>query len=902
MSPNGDRNHESPVHPGDTVGPYEIRDELGHGGMGVVFRAHDSRMDRNVALKFPWADLAEHPRARKRFLREIKNASRLAHRNIVPVLDSFEHAGLPCLVMPLIKGENLSDLLLHRGKLPPLEAIQLATQLANAIDYAHREGVLHRDVNPRNILLGDDRCPMLSDFGLSRTIERKGDHAHTSGQTTTLTEKGAAMGTPHYMPPEQALGKTADERSDLYALGAVIYEMCTGTAPFAQRTEGAVLLEAILHQVPDPLSRYASGIPGELDRIVQKLLQKRAKERYQSAADLLVDLRSLQRRLEADEYNTDHGITPVPEPAYRTLPLVFGLVSVALIAATFTWIVIRDPDRLPEGDPIPITRTAWWEGEPVLSPDGERLAFTSNVNGNLDVLISDLNGGEPLVVTRDPATDRSPVWLQDGAGILFVSDRTGSDCIWKTGPLGGEATLMIESATDPALSPDGRWIAFARLTPPATYKRILIANLENLEEWRWLTEETLRDHAQPAWSPDGASICYSEWGELRIVPVAGGAPASVTETAGWDCDPAWSANQQHIYFTSYRAGPLSIWRVRVKDGRVQRVTLGSGFEHHPNVSKDGRCLAYATGTSRHEIVIHDLQTGDERAIPGLTLGRAPAFSPSLDQIVFTAWGRGNHATLWVQPLEDLQPSGPPRPLLEQSGVSSQAVFSPDGRWIAYFRVDAGKRDIWIVPAHGGRPARLTEHDGLDAHPAWSPDGTRIAFLSDRDGSPRIYTAPVKDGARTADCEPLSPAGLSAFDPVWARDGSRVAFSVSTQNGYSAWTVNADGGNAREIPASNGAQRKRWAPDDESLLISGLWEGETMSLRRIAAAPGDQDLQDDQEARNDQDDQHLQNVALTFGGSDAAGYFDLSSDGRFVVYERENPQGDVWVLKTTKQPY
>ena len=828
MSPNGDRNHESPVRPGDTVGPYEIRDELGHGGMGVVFRAHDSKMDRDVALKFPWADLAQHPRAQKRFLREIKNASRLSHRNIVPVLDSFDHAGLPCLVMPLIKGENLSDHIVHRGKLPPIEAIRLATELANAVDYAHREGVLHRDVNPRNILLGDDRCPLLSDFGLSRTLDREGDHGHTSARTTTLTEKGAAMGTPHYMPPEQALGKKADERSDLYSLGAVLYEMCTGTAPFAQRTEGAVLLEAILHQVPDPLSRYASGIPGELDRIVQKLLQKRASERYQSAAELLVDLRSLQRRLEADEYNTDHGITPVPASPYQVLPLVFGLVSVALIAATFTWILLRDPDRIPEGDPIPVTRTAWWEGEPVLSPDGERLAFTSNVNGDLDVMISDLKGGEPLLVTRDPASDRSPVWLQDGGGILFVSDRTGSDCIWKTGPLGGEATLLIETATDPALSPDGRWIAFAKLTPPSTYRRIMIANLENMEEWRWLTDETLRDHAGPAWSPDGSSICYSEWGELRIVPVSGGDPVSVTETAGWDCDPAWSANQQHIYFTSYRDGPLSIWRVRVKDGRVRRVTLGSGFEHHPNVARDGSRLAYATGTSRHEIVIHDLQTGTERPIPGLTLGRGPAFSPSLDQLVFTAWGRGNHATLWVQPLENMRPTGSPRPLLEQTGVSSQAVFSPDGKWIAYYRVDEGRRDVWVVAAHGGRPVRLTDYEGLDAHPAWSPDGTRIAFLSDRDGSPCIWTAPIKDGARTDDCVPLSPPGLSAFDPVWASDGSRVAFSVSTQDGYSAWVVDAGGENAREIPASNGAQRKRWAPDGKSLLMSGLWEDDTMS--------------------------------------------------------------------------
>lgn len=339
----------TPAEPGTVIGHYQVLGELGRGGMGVLYRARDLKLDREVALKRPYPSLVPDLAQRQRFEREARAAAQLAHPHIVPIFEVLEQDGVPWLAMELVHGRSLRSLLELGEPLPLSEVLRHAEAMAGALSAAHARGILHRDVNPKNIMVTTDGRALLTDFGLARvTRDRNPDSDSTETQENEVTRAGAVLGTPGYMSPEQALGRPVDPRSDLFCLGAVLYEMCTRERAFSASGSGNVL-DAVLHHDPPPITRVRTDAPPELDRIVRKLLSKEAEERYQDAADVVADVRSLRRQVEWERFGSGRS-QPAAEPARPRRRQRVVATAVAIVGVLAAWFVLR-PGRVDQFNP-----------------------------------------------------------------------------------------------------------------------------------------------------------------------------------------------------------------------------------------------------------------------------------------------------------------------------------------------------------------------------------------------------------------------------------------------------------------------------------------------------------------------------------------------------------------------
>ncbi len=886
-----DEDPKTRIHaPGQTVRHYELLDEIGRGGMGIVYRARDRDLPREVALKRPLPEFLDSGDLRRRFLREGRAASRISHPNIVPVLEAFEENGVPWIVFQLVEGVSLRDLLAREGKLPLATALTYAEELASGLQAAHDHGVVHRDVNPKNILVDSSGRALLTDFGLARLMAGSQEMGSGATDTVGVTSTGAVMGTPRYMAPEQILGRPVDARTDIFALGAVLYEICAG-APAFQSTSQTGLAGEILHREPLPIGRYSYEVPGELERIIRKCLAKQPEERYQSARELIADLRTVHKQVEFREYSETHP-QRLPLKPHRLRRLGFLTAgALALAAAGFAlWRFLPTRDAsLPfaRARPIQVTSFDSWESEPALSPDGGRVAYVSDISGNLDLYAIGVTGGSPIALTDHAASDRSPAWLPDGSAVLFVSNRLGADGVWKTGQLGGPPTLVLENARDPAVSPDGRLLAFAREDSSGA-TRVLVTSLEDPGQATDLTGpgHGLWAQRQPAWSPDGKRICYAAYDGLWQVPSGGGRPQRILAGSDMDQEPCWSPDGRRIYFASYRGGNLALWSVPATGGEPQRVTMGAASETHPSLAGEGKRLAYCTQGVEYRMVLRDMAGGAESVLPGFRHDWMPSLSPAGDALVFVSDRWGAELDLWLQPLVDGRPHGEPLRLTDHPGSASHPAVSPDGKWIAYYRILEEERDIWMLPIEGGSPRRFTAEPGPDIHPAWSPDGGSIAYSSERGGSACIWIQGVADGTPRGIPLALSGSGPSAQAPAWSPDGGSIAYTASLDGGTEVFVIAVDPSAApRAVTRGAGASRVRWDPEGRALFVSGSWGSMERTLKRVSLEDGSVRPID---------------PPVLFGSRDPAGFFDVARDGRSLVWCSEVKDGDIWVLDATAE--
>jgi Tol biopolymer transport system component len=529
-----------------------------------------------------------------------------------------------------------------------------------------------------------------------------------------------------------------------------------------------------------------------------------------------------------------------------------------------------------------VTRDLDWEGEPMISPDGTRVVYVSNSSGNSDVYVKDVLSSSILRLTNDEAMDFAPTWFPDGSAVAFVSERNGPRSVWKVGQFGGGATLLLSDAEYPAISPDGTRIAFSR-TDGSAELRIWVAPLTDLARATKLTgsEHGLWDHKHVAWSPDGRTLSYSSQANLWVVPASGGTPRRLTLGNDGVGDSAWSSDGEYIYYDSWREGTLALWRIRRTGGTPRRLTQGTGFESEPSVSVDGSRFGYSTGDPGSGAVIADLDTGDQTTVGLMRSILLASLSPDGSRMVFVSERWDRRAELAEQSLDDGAPAGPPRRLTNQEGDATHPTYSPDGRWIAYYLIEgAEERDIWIIPSGGGQPVRFTDEPGRDVLPAWSPDGTRIAFMSQRAGTRDVWVAPVEDGMPTGEPTRLTNGSVAATFPVWSPDGSEIAF-IGVKNGHlGIWIVPAGGvGQPRLLTDGVDATNIRWDAGTGNILAAATCGEERRSLWTISPVTGDVAPLE---------------PAIVFGSERAYGTFDVSSQGRLVVFSLDDPTGDVWV--------
>lgn len=729
------------LEPGTRVGAYEILSPIAAGGMGEVYRARDSKLHRDVAVKVLPTHLSESSEALARFEREARAVAALSHPNILAIHDFGKDHDVVFAAMELLEGTTLRERL-REGPLPPRKAVEIAGQVAEGLAAAHEKGIVHRDLKPENLFLTRDGRVKVLDFGLAKTQALTRETAATTPVSgdTAVTGAGAVLGTVGYMSPEQVRGLPADHRSDIFSLGVVLHEMLSGERPF-QRETPAETLTAILREDPPPLAEVRPPLPPAIVRIVAHCLEKDAEGRFQSARDLAFALASFSQASLSGSLVTPAVVERVKgQPASRWVGLAVLVLAVA--AATFEVGRRRSPSSPVSAAFRQLTDLPGVEASPCLSPDGKTLLFVSRVAGNADVYLQRVGGHNPMNLTKDcEKDDTSPAFSRDGERIAFRSECEGGG-IFIMGATGETRRRVTDFGQDPSWSPDGRRLVVATEPTfhPLARRTLGVGELWVVEVATGEKRQLSRgDAMQPSWSPGGHRIAY--WGlrggsgqrDLWTVPAGGGEAVEVTNDEAVDWNPVWSPDSRYLYFCSGRAGTMNLWRVPIHEqtgrvsGMAEPVTTPARWSGWVSLSQDGRQLAFA-----------DL---DERS----TLYRA-ALDPTRGALV-----------------------GSPSPVPVGSRLIWHHALSRDGQWVAF--TSGGLHEhVFVVRVDGTGYRQLTDDASRNRGPEWSPDGGRIAFHSDRGGRYELW-AIHPDGSGL---ERLASAPGGMYFSLWSPEGTRVA--------------------------------------------------------------------------------------------------------------------------------
>jgi len=866
---------------GASLGPYRIVALLGSGGMGEVYLAHDTRLDREVAVKILPRSFAGDAGHASRFEREAKTLASLNHPNILAVHDYGQHEDFSYLVTERLEGMTLQEHLAS-GPLSPRAAVRIGVQVAQGLAAAHEKGIVHRDLKPSNVFITRDGRTKILDFGLARFSEREEIPREDQSEVVTaecVTTPGTIIGTVGYMAPEQVRGKKTDPRSDVFSFGVILYEMLAGRRPFQGRSEADVLA-SILKEDPPSINQADAYVPPVLEALVRRCLNKDPARRYASG-------REVWRALDAATGDVSKDPTPAPRPARRNLlaPAAGGLFAVMAVVGVLLvfWLRAKPAEKgLPQFQPHQVTSLAGWSSQPAVSPDGMAVAFTVENEKGSDILIQDIRGGTPLKLTSNGGSNRDPTWFPDGSAIAFTAEQGSRESIWKVPRFGGTPVLLIPNAREPAVSLDGRRIAFARVSP-GQFRHIAVADLAALQDVRVLTgnRDGMWDLGHPAWSPDGKTLCYQDHNDLWLVPTGGGRARKLTDDDPNDTCPVWSPDGRHVYFSSFREGTTAIWRIDVGSRKLDRVTTGSSSEQSPSLSRNGRCLVYDTQTNKMSGFVVDRRTGRRWPLPRSQYLGEPSVSPAGRDVVFCSNLEGR-INLWRMSLKNGEPSGWPQRLLETEGTCSHAAYSPDGRWIAYQVMRGGLRDVWVMPAGGGVPVKFTTVGGMNAQPEWSPDGGRISFISDRSGTYQVWAAPFKDGTRAGNAVQITRGWKVQGSQTWSPRGDRIAYITEDAAGCDLWVAPVSGKSpVVRLTHRVGANFAYWDRMTGTILLSALWSGHHYTLKAVPPDGGTP--------------RPVTNTASSDPRADVL-EIDASLDGRlFAVVERES-EGEVWALQ------
>src|SRR3990172_1277552 len=779
---------------------YEIREELSRGGMGIVYRALDVKLEREVALKILLPDLVKNEVRKRRFIQEAKAAAALKHPNIAVIYEIDDAEDETFIAMELIEGWKLSDLL-ARERLSISRATAMAVEILEGLSRAHEKGIVHRDLKPANLMVTEDGHVKIIDFGLAKLVERvtsvndADSDAHTKVKGDT--QEGQVLGTVAYMSPEQARGQTVDHRTDLFTFGIVFYEMLTGETPF-QGSSAVETMSAIINQPAPPVSRSVKGPLAEaLSRIVERCLEKDPEDRYQTAKDLLSEVRRVRRDSESGARVADISAAPGRR---RVLGwALLGLGAFAVLAYSLLRLV-GGPAPLPRfTHPIQVTLALGVEEYPSWSPDGQTLAYQSNQAGNWDIWLTQVGSGQHLNRTEDhEGDDYNPSWSPDGREIAFISNRGGGGAYVMSPLTGSPRKVAVLAERSPQWSSDGTQLAYVA----GEGFQAEVLSLASGESRRFPLPGSGISLWDLSWSPDGRFFVYldgpggaqnTQITQLWLVRVDGEA-IPITNGKWNDQSPSWSKDGKYLYFVSNRGGAMDLWRQEIGDGVVmgepEPLTAGVGMRT-AFLSPDGTKLAYSRGRRVGNLWRVPIR-GDAPATWGdaeqLTFDEAQVefadVSPDGTLIALSSDRAGNPA-LWLMPAG----GGEMQQLTTDPTPDWLPRFSPDGSRLAFYAYRSGNRDLWVMPASGGQAKQITRNPGQDFYPSWSPDGSSLVFWSVRDGNEDIY-AIAFDGSGEKRLTDDSAADRS---PAISPDGAWIVFWSFRGGSGAVWRMPREGG-------------------------------------------------------------------------------------------------------------
>jgi eukaryotic-like serine/threonine-protein kinase len=748
---------------GQTIGHYEILEKLGEGGMGVVYKAHDTHLDRFVAVKVLPPGKVADPDRKRRFVQEAKAASALNHPGIVHVYDIADEKDVDFIAMEFVAGRTLARLIGRKG-LGLSEALNYAIQAADALAGAHAAGIIHRDIKPSNIMVTDDGRVRILDFGLAKLIEVAAPDVSAEGATLPLadrprTDAGMIVGTVAYMSPEQAEGKRVDARSDIFSFGTVLYEMVTGTRAF-RGDSSASTLAAVLSTDPTPPSQIVVDLPRDAERIILRCLRKDAARRFQTMADLKVELEDL--KIESDSRRS--AATAPARALRRRRWLQLAAVAAPLVGIA-AWYWLRNPPApLPPPTVVSLTSYVGDETGPSFSPDGAQVAFGWNGErqNNWDIYVKLVGSVEALRLTTNPAVDQDPAWSPDARQIAFLRLRPGEPRadIYLISPLGGPERRVADfrPARAPAIawSPDGRWLAVAERESPGS-NGVFLVPVERGEKRRLTSNAADIDHC-PAFSSDGRFLAYASCSARQSCDVhlleldpdyrPKGQPRRLTHQSVFMTGIAWARDARFLIYsasTEAESNPY-LWRASVSgSAKPERLEVAGPQALFPATSRSANRLAFSRGVVDEDIWRFEPGAPPRSFISSTRDERNPQFSSDGRKIAFSS-SRSGLMEIWVCDRDGANPVQ----LTDRLG-SFQATprWSPDSHWIAFSsRSENGIRSIYVVDAAGGQPRRVTPPED-DAHiPSWSRDGSWIYCTSNRSGRSEIWRVPAAGGAST----------------------------------------------------------------------------------------------------------------------------------------------------------
>ena len=832
---------------GQTVSRFRILERLGGGGMGVVYRAEDTQLGRDVAIKFLPAELASERRALERFQREARAASALDHPNICAIHDIGEHGGRPFIVMPLLKGQTLKQRIVAAGLSrqasgdvrSPLQLddlLDLATQIADALVAAHAKGIIHRDIKPANVFITESGQAKVLDFGLAKLLHDQAQEttesrspeldplvpARAGSIHDSITRTGVAVGTPAYMSPEQVRKEELDTRTDLFSFGAVLYEMATGRQPFAGDTATEVE-QAIATQSPSPATELNPALPVKLGEIIQKALDKNREQRYQSAADIRADLARLQR-----ETDSARAAVGVREPILRNrwFIAVAGIAIMATALAVSAWFWLGRWRTTSPEEPltaVPLTSYPGSEDFPSFSPDGTQVAFSWNgeKEDNYDIYVKLIGAEPPLRLTTNPAGDFSPAWSPDGRWVAFLRGLpAGKVAVILISPIGGPERILTEMYCDNlniathflAWSQDSHWLAIAGGDKPLQrppWPGLFLCSVETGETRRLTSPPgTAVGDSCPAFSPDGRTLAFSRWAswsnsDLYLLPLspdlrAAAEPKRLTFGNWIAASPAWTMGGSSLTFSAGSAGSRegsSLWRAAASGaGKPERLAAIGLNGAHPAISSRGNRLAYAQALSDINIWRIEIPNAGRKAKPPERLISStrsdynPQFSPDGKRIAFLSDRSGSHE-IWV--CDAGGSNAVQLTFLGGPGIDGQPYWSPNSRRLTFSANIEGHSEVYVLNASGGKPRRLTSNPTWARNPSWSRDGHWILFDS-ATPKPGMYRMPVEGGPE------VLVTKERGYAPIESPDGKFIYLIGESAEGTAILKAPAEGGEAQQV--------------------------------------------------------------------------------------------------------